>query len=82
MVLADAEYGHNVRMVQSSGRLRLSPEARQTLEAIAKLRGGVPFAEVVRRALGTELFFIQAEKEGSRILLESSDKSIRQIVLR
>jgi hypothetical protein len=62
--------------------LSLTTEARQTLEEIARLRGGVSLAEVVRRALGTELFMIKAEKEGSRVLLESSDKTIRQIILR
>lgn len=62
--------------------LRLSPEARKTLEEIAALRGGVPFGEVVRRALGTELFLIKEQREGSRILVESPDKSVRQIVLR
>lgn len=62
--------------------LRLTSEARQTLQEIARLRGGVTLAEVVRRALGTELFMIKAEKEGSRILLESPDKTVRQIILR
>lgn len=62
--------------------LRLSPEARKTLEEIAALRGGVPFGEVVRRALGTELFLIKEDREGSRILVESPDKTVRQIVLR
>lgn len=62
--------------------LRLSPEARKTLEEISALRGGVSFAEVVRRALGTELYLIKEQKEGARILVESSDKTVRQIVLR
>ena len=62
--------------------LRLSPEARQTLEQIARLRSGVSFAEVVRRALGTELFFLKAEKEGGRVLIEEADKTIRQVVFR
>jgi hypothetical protein len=62
--------------------LRLSPEARKTLEEIAALRGGASLAEVVRRALGTELFLIREQNEGSRILLERPDKTVRQIVLR
>ncbi len=62
--------------------LRLSPEARQTLEEIAALRGGVSFAEVVRRALGTELYLIKEQKEGARVLIESPAKTVRQIVLR
>jgi hypothetical protein len=69
---------------QDSGRLslRLSPEARQTLEDISALRGGVSYAEVVRRALGTELYLIREQREGSRILIEAPDKTVRQIVLR
>ena len=63
-------------------RVLLTAETHQTLDAIARLRGGVSYAEVVRRALDTELFLIQAEKEGSRILLEDSDKTVRQIILR
>jgi hypothetical protein len=62
--------------------LRLSPEARRALEEIAALRGGVTFAEVVRRALGTEQFLIKEQQEGSRILVERPDKSVRQIILR
>jgi hypothetical protein len=62
--------------------LRLSPEARKTLEELSALRGGVSLAEVVRRALGTELFLVKEQKEGSRILIESPDKTLRQIILR
>jgi hypothetical protein len=62
--------------------LRLSPEARKALEEISALRGGVSFAEVVRRALGTEQFLIKEQQEGSRILLERPDKTVRQVVLR
>jgi hypothetical protein len=69
---------------QDGGRLslRLSPEARRTLEEISALRGGVSYAEVVRRALGTELYLIREQREGSRILIEAPDKTVRQIVLR
>ena len=62
--------------------LRLSPEARKTLEELSALRGGASLAEVVRRALGTELFLVKEQKEGSRILIESPDKTVRQIILR
>src|SRR5207248_4053369 len=62
--------------------LRLTPEARKTLEEISTLRGGVSFAEVVRRALGTELYLIKEQRDGGRILVEGPDKAVRQIVLR
>jgi hypothetical protein len=62
--------------------LRLSPEARKTLEELSALRGGVSLAEVVRRALGTELFLVKEQNEGSRILIENPDKTVRQIILR
>jgi hypothetical protein len=62
--------------------LRLSPEARKTLEEISTLRGGASYAEVVRRALGTELFLIKEQREGARLLLERPDKTVREIILR
>lgn len=62
--------------------MRLSREARQTLDEIAEARGGVSYAEVIRRSIGTELFLIKANQEGARILLERPDKTIREIILR
>lgn len=62
--------------------LRLSPEAREALETIARKRGGVSLAEAVRRAIGTELFLINEQERDSRILVEDKNKNIRQLILR
>ncbi|HEX5453584.1 MAG TPA: hypothetical protein VFX06_07310 [Stellaceae bacterium] len=80
---ASNEEAENPEYVEGGSRLtlRLSPEARKVLEDIAALRGGVSFAEVVRRALGTELFLIKARQEGARILIETPDHTIREIIL-
>jgi metal-responsive CopG/Arc/MetJ family transcriptional regulator len=62
--------------------LRLSPEANAALDEICRLRGGVSRAEAIRRAIGTELFLVEASSEKSRILLEDKNKNIREIILR
>lgn len=61
--------------------LRLSGEAAQAVRQIARDRS-LSVNEVIRRAIGTELFFTEAQAKGERILLEDSDKRFREIVLR
>ena len=61
--------------------LRLSPEARETLQWIADQRGGVPFVEVIRRALGTERLLIDARKHGARILVEQPGERLKELIL-
>jgi uncharacterized protein (DUF1778 family) len=69
---------------QESGRLnlRLSSEARAAIHKIAAKLGGISAAEVIRRAVGTELFLIEEQEQGSRILIEGKDKQVRQLLLR
>lgn len=69
---------------QESGRLnlRLSPEAREAIQKIAAKFGGVSAAEVVRRAIGTELFLMEEKDKGSKILIEDKNGNVRQLVLR
>ncbi len=63
--------------------LRLSPEAREALEWIANQRQGVSYAEVIRRALGTERFLLEKMNEGASILIEEpKSKRLREIILR
>jgi hypothetical protein len=61
--------------------LRLSPEAREALQWIADQRGGVPFVEVIRRALGTEKLLIDAQKHGARILIDQPGARLKELVL-
>lgn len=61
--------------------LRLSPEARAALEKLTKLKGGT-YADIIRKALGTELFLVEQNQNGSRILIEDRNKNMREIVLR
>lgn len=50
--------------------LRLTPEARETLEWIQEQRSGVPLVEVIRRALGTERLLMEYMLDGATILIE------------
>ena len=59
--------------------LRLSPEARETLEWIANERH-VSLAEAIRRALGTERFAIEAMKRRARILVEEPGQRTKELV--
>ena len=62
--------------------LRLSPDANAALDRLCDQRGGVNRAEAIRRAIGTELFLVDAVNSGSRILLEDRNKNVREIILR
>lgn len=60
--------------------LRLSPEARETLEWIARERH-VSLAEAIRRALGTEKFLIEKGRRKARILVEEPGERTKELVL-
>ena len=62
--------------------LRLSPEAAETLEWIAKARGGVTIAEAIRRALGTERLLLEQIQEGYSVVLEKPGKRAKELILR
>jgi hypothetical protein len=81
LVLRDAEAPPAEKESRDRLTLRLSPDARETLQWIADQRGGVPFVEVIRRALGTERFLIDAQKNGARILVEQPGQRLKEIVL-
>lgn len=59
----------------------LSGEVLQAIRQLAERRGLTP-AEVIRRAIGTELFFSEAQARGERILLEDRDRRLREVTLR
>ena len=62
--------------------LRLSPEARTTIEQIMDLSDATTVGEAVRRAIGTELYLLQARKAGSKILVRDPAGAYTEIVLR
>jgi len=62
--------------------LRLSPQTRAAIQRISDKFGGISAADVVRRAIGTELFLIEEQEKGSRILVEDSKGVARQLILR
>ena len=62
--------------------LRLSQEAADTMDWIARERGGVSHAEVIRRALGTERFLLEQMRNGTSIVLETPGRRPRELVLR
>lgn len=61
--------------------LRLSKEAKEALDYIAEKRG-INYAEAIRRALGTEQFFLQAQQRNASIVLEEDGKRPKEVLLR
>jgi hypothetical protein len=62
--------------------LRLSPEARASMEWIASKYGNVSLAEVIRRALGTEKFLLEQKDKGAAILIEEPGGRVKDVVFR
>src|SRR5579872_6198675 len=61
--------------------VNLTPEDVETLNAIAAKRG-VTKTEVLRRALAMEKFLDESADSGEKILLQSPDNSVRQLLIR
>lgn len=61
--------------------LRLSPETRDDMEWIAEKRSGVPFAEVVRRAVKTERRLMEVHLPGTKLFVEQASGKMLQIIL-
>jgi hypothetical protein len=63
--------------------IRLTSQARTAVDRIAALLGGVSAADAIRRAIGTELYLLEEQERGARILIEHRDTEItRELVLR
>ena len=52
----------------------LSEPAAKAVSEISDIYGGMPPAEVIRKALATELFLSKAIRDGSQIILKSPSK--------
>lgn len=61
--------------------VNLTPEEVETLKRIAERRG-ISMTEVIRRALAMEKFIDESSAAGEKILVQSSDKSMRQLLIR
>jgi len=62
--------------------LRLSPSARAVIEELSKKNGGITASEVIRRALSTELFIMREQEKDSKVIIEGSSGSQKQVVFR
>lgn len=62
--------------------LRLSPDARASLHWISEQYGNISLAEVIRRALSTEMYLLDQKAKGSSILIEDNTGRQREIILR
>jgi Arc/MetJ-type ribon-helix-helix transcriptional regulator len=54
--------------------IRLSPQARQTLEEIQKLGDFKTIQEAIRHAIADERFLLQRQHEGWKILLQKGNE--------
>ncbi|MFZ2726410.1 MAG: CopG family transcriptional regulator [Methylococcaceae bacterium] len=61
--------------------LRLSQDVTEQITNAAK-EIGISTQELIRRAIGTELFLIEEKKVGSRFFVESKNEKVKEIILR
>jgi hypothetical protein len=61
--------------------ISLPQESARMLELLSELQG-VTQVEALRRAISTEAFIQREVKNGSRILVEATDKQIKELVFR
>ena len=59
----------------------LSVDVVESLKSIAKSQG-ISMTEALRRAIGLEKFMLDADREGSKILIEDKDRRMRQLIMR
>ena len=60
--------------------IRLAGEARRAVEKIAEIRKA-KISDVIRRAIGTELFLLEEQARGAKVLIQDQEGT-RQLVLR
>ncbi len=59
----------------------LSDDAARMLEVLAKTQG-ITQNEALRKAIATEAYLQQEIKLGTKVLLQKSDKEIREVIFR
>lgn len=71
----------NATNVMKRMSVNLSGDAAQMLEFLAKTQG-ITQNEALRKAIATEAYLRQEMMQGSKVLLQKSDKEIREVVFR
>lgn len=61
--------------------ITFSHDTLQQLDFLASSQG-ISQSEVIRKSLATEAYLYQERLEGSKILLQKSDKELREVVFR
>jgi hypothetical protein len=59
----------------------LSGETVELLEFLADSQG-ISQNEAIRRAIATDVYFLKERLEGSKVLIQKSDKEIREVLFR
>lgn len=60
--------------------VNLSGDVYETLKGLAEQQG-TTITEALRKAISTEKFF-RSQEEGSKILIQDADKTVKQVLLR
>jgi hypothetical protein len=61
--------------------IALPPDAARMLELLSELQG-VSQSEALRRAISTEAFIQREIKDGGRVLIQSPDNHVKELVFR
>lgn len=61
--------------------ISLTGDSAQLLELLAEIQG-VSQNEALRRAIATEAYLMEERRQGSKVLLQKSDKEIREVIFR
>ncbi len=61
--------------------ISLSAEASELLDFLAQSQG-ITQNEALRRAISTEAFFHKEMRSGAKVLIQTADKEIREILVR
>jgi len=69
------------KVEKKSVTVRLSAPVAAEIEKVASDLG-ISVNELFRKALGTEMFLLDAKERGEKILLETADKEVREVVMR
>ncbi len=66
-------------MVMKKVTINLPEDQVEFLQNIAKMEH-ITFTDAVRRSINSEKFFVTQEKNGHKVLVEDSDKRIREVM--
>lgn len=77
----EEEFDLNVTNTAKRISVSLSADTAQMLEYLAKTQG-ITQNEALRKAIATEGYFQKEIRAGSKVLLQKSDKEIREVVFR